>query len=145
MLMVKEVYSNCITVRTQRKWRLDTLDRDPFLKHDLLPDLQKFSLSKDEEQFTWTPTSPIVEGTFSTVRRAQTVNDQLHELPNKCVTQFEDVDGFKGHLLIFSTNAPHSLDQTLYRPGRIDRKFFLGHATKITAACASSASLGEPA
>ncbi|KAL1794398.1 hypothetical protein ACET3X_007819 [Alternaria dauci] len=40
----------------------------------------------------------------------------------------------EGHIVILTTNAPDSLDEALYRPGRIDTQVYLGFADQITAA-----------
>ncbi|PVI03026.1 mitochondrial chaperone BCS1, partial [Periconia macrospinosa] len=39
----------------------------------------------------------------------------------------------EGRLLIFTTNSPKSLDPALIRPGRIDRRIYLGRSTKLVA------------
>ncbi|PSN67604.1 P-loop containing nucleoside triphosphate hydrolase protein [Corynespora cassiicola Philippines] len=38
----------------------------------------------------------------------------------------------EGRLVIFTTNAPKSLDPALYRAGRVDRRFGIGFCTKAT-------------
>jgi chaperone BCS1 len=39
----------------------------------------------------------------------------------------------EGHIVILTTNAPDSLDEALYRPGRIDTQVYLGFADQVTA------------
>ncbi|KAI4931148.1 hypothetical protein J4E85_003737 [Alternaria conjuncta] len=39
----------------------------------------------------------------------------------------------EGHIVILTTNAPDSLDEALYRPGRVDTQVYLGFADDITA------------
>jgi chaperone BCS1 len=39
----------------------------------------------------------------------------------------------EGHIVILTMNAPDSLDKTIYRPGRIELKLFLGYSTSVTA------------
>ncbi|KAF2876701.1 hypothetical protein BDV95DRAFT_561370 [Massariosphaeria phaeospora] len=45
----------------------------------------------------------------------------------------DGVGAKEGRLLIMTTNAPRSLDKALYRAGRVDRRFEIGYATKLTA------------
>jgi chaperone BCS1 len=39
----------------------------------------------------------------------------------------------EGHIVILTTNSPDSLDQAVYRPGRVDTQVHLGYADEITA------------
>ena len=39
----------------------------------------------------------------------------------------------EGRLVVFTTNSPNSLDEALIRPGRIDRRIYLGRSTKLVA------------
>ncbi|CAN9428755.1 unnamed protein product [Alternaria sp. RS040] len=39
----------------------------------------------------------------------------------------------EGHIVILTTNTPDSLDEALYRPGRIDTQVYLGFADRVTA------------
>ncbi|KAF2498084.1 P-loop containing nucleoside triphosphate hydrolase protein, partial [Lophium mytilinum] len=83
-------------------------------------------------------------------------------LPERCVVLLEDIDSAgisrtsmkdedevtlsgllnaidgpaapEGRLLIMTTNAPKSLDEALYRDGRVDKVVYLGYCTKETAA-----------
>jgi chaperone BCS1 len=48
----------------------------------------------------------------------------------------------EGRLVIFTTNSPKSLDQALIRPGRIDRKIYLGRSTKLVASITFSRIFG---
>jgi chaperone BCS1 len=40
----------------------------------------------------------------------------------------------EGRLVICTTNSPYSLDESLVRPGRIDKRIFLGKSSKLVAA-----------
>jgi chaperone BCS1 len=44
----------------------------------------------------------------------------------------DGADAAEGRLLIMTTNCPEKLDEALIRPGRCDRKFHLGYASKVT-------------
>lgn len=48
----------------------------------------------------------------------------------------------EGRLVIFTTNSPKFLDQALIRPGRIDRKIYLGRSTKLVASITFSRIFG---
>ncbi|CAN9418389.1 unnamed protein product [Alternaria alternata] len=39
----------------------------------------------------------------------------------------------QGHIVVLTTNAPDSLNEALYRPGRIDTQVYLGFADQVTA------------
>jgi hypothetical protein len=57
--------------------------------------------------------------------------------------KFIDGPGAKeGRLLVFTTNSPKSLNSALVRPGRIDRRIFLGKSSKLVASITSQRIFG---
>ncbi|KAF2451317.1 hypothetical protein P171DRAFT_478362 [Karstenula rhodostoma CBS 690.94] len=48
----------------------------------------------------------------------------------------------EGRLVVCTTNSPYSLDEALARPGRIDRRIFLGKSSKLVAAITFSCIFG---
>lgn len=65
-------------------------------------------------------------------------NDELANLlKNNIGTLLNAIDGInppEGMLIVMTSNNPESLDPALVRPGRIDRKVYLGHCTPSHAA-----------
>lgn len=55
------------------------------------------------------------EGTFSG-------NDEREQTLNQLLTEMDGFDGRKGVVILAATNRPESLDKTLLRPGRFDRR-----------------------
>lgn len=49
----------------------------------------------------------------------------------------------EGRLVILTTNAPDALDEAVHRPGRIDRRIYLGYSTAMSAACTFSRMYGN--